>query len=143
MSDQSQANFEQIVAKSGYPMDAFMFVRRGLDHTVQKLRPNHEQMSEAERHVSGRELSEGMRELAIEQYGPLARTVLARWRIHATEDFGQIVFAMVNGGFMQATEHDRLEDFIDVFDFETGFLVEVSVEQVPREGFEPDPLHKV
>ncbi|MBI1371277.1 MAG: hypothetical protein GC159_00740 [Phycisphaera sp.] len=143
MPNPDAANLDQIVARSGYPMDAFIFVRRGLDHTVQKLRPNHEQMTEAERHVSGQELSQGIREFAVTQYGLMARTVLRRMKINTTEDIGQIVFAMVNGGFMQATEHDSVADFNNVFSFDTAFDVSIPVDQVPEEGFEPDPVHKV
>ena len=73
------------------------------------------------RHISGPELAEGVRALALEQYGPMARTVLEHWGIHATEDLGEIVFALVECGVLIKQEHDRVEDFSDVFDFEEAF----------------------
>jgi len=51
----------------------------------------------------------------------LARTVLSRWNVRRTVDFGRIVFALVDNGYMQKTEDDTLEDFRDVFDFKSAF----------------------
>ena len=73
------------------------------------------------RHISGRELSEGVRELALGQYGVLAGTVLEHWGIHATQDLGDIVFALVDCGVLVKREDDRKDDFRDVFDFEEAF----------------------
>ncbi len=73
------------------------------------------------RHISGAELSEGVRELALERFGPMARTVLEHWGIHGTEDVGRVVFAMVDHGILVKQEGDRPEDFADVFDFEEAF----------------------
>ncbi len=73
------------------------------------------------RHISGRELAEGVRGLALERYGPMARTVLEHWGIHATEDLGCVVFALVEQGILIGQDDDRLEDFADVFDFEEAF----------------------
>ena len=73
------------------------------------------------RHITGGELAHGVRELALKQYGPMARTVLAHWGIHETEDLGEIVFAMVECGVLIKREEDRREDFQDVFDFEEVF----------------------
>jgi uncharacterized repeat protein (TIGR04138 family) len=73
------------------------------------------------RHISGRELAEGVRGLALERYGPMARTVLEHWGIHATEDLGCVVFALVEQGILIGQDDDRLEDFTDVFDFEEAF----------------------
>jgi uncharacterized repeat protein (TIGR04138 family) len=73
------------------------------------------------RHISGRELSRGVRDLALERFGPMARTVLEHWGIHATEDLGDIVFALVDCGILIKQHEDRREDFRDVFDFEQAF----------------------
>lgn len=127
----------EIAAGTRYPLDAFQFVRRGLDFTVHRCHEKPEQLSEAERHVSGEQLCTGLRDFALEQYGRLARTVLGRWRINATEDFGQIVFAMVEGGMMQTTERDTLRDFENVFSFDESFDPPIPVDQVPLD----DPHH--
>jgi uncharacterized repeat protein (TIGR04138 family) len=76
---------------------------------------------EEPRHISGEELAEGARGLALKQYGPMARTVLAHWGIHSTEDLGDIVFAMVECGILIKREEDSREDFQNLFDFEEAF----------------------
>ena len=73
------------------------------------------------RHISGEELAHGVRELALSQYGPMARTVLGHWGIHGTEDLGEIVFAMVECGVLVKEEEDCREDFKGLFDFEETF----------------------
>jgi len=77
--------------------------------------------SEAEAHISGQELVNGIRQYALEQFGMLARTVFNSWGIFTTEDFGKIVFELIESGDMKKTDDDRLEDFCDVFDFEEAF----------------------
>jgi uncharacterized repeat protein (TIGR04138 family) len=73
------------------------------------------------RHISGRELAVGVRELALQRFGPMARTVLEHWGIHATEDVGCVVFALVEQGILVKQDEDRPEDFAGVFDFEEAF----------------------
>ena len=83
----------------------------------------HRVISEQEerRHISGQELVAGTRSLAMERFGPLARTVLEYWGIHSTDDVGEIVFALVEAGVLIKQEEDRREDFEDLFDFEDVF----------------------
>ena len=69
------------------------------------------------RHISGEELVVGVRDLAMDRYGPMARTVLAHWGIHSTEDLGEVVFALVEIGVLVKQDEDRAEDFQDLFDF--------------------------
>lgn len=73
------------------------------------------------RHISGRELAEGVRRLALERFGPLARTVLEHWGIRQTEDMGDIVFLLVDCGILMKQEEDSPEDFRAIFDFEEAF----------------------
>ena len=73
------------------------------------------------RHISGQELVEGVRGLAMQRFGPLARTVLEYWGINTTDDLGEIVFALVDIGVLVKQEQDRPEDFQDLFDFEEVF----------------------
>lgn len=73
------------------------------------------------RHISGQELAEGVRELALEQYGPIARTVLEHWGIHTTQDLGEIVFTLVDAGVLIKQSGDSRADFEDIFDFEDVF----------------------
>lgn len=112
---------QQIVEEVGlYPMEAFDFVQQGLSYTVQKL---HGEIKDEKRsrHVTGPDLCQGLRAFALMNWGLLARTVLARWNVRKTIDFGRIVFALVDNGYMQRTDDDTLDDFRDVFDFKTAF----------------------
>ena len=91
-----------------------------------------EEPSDAERHVTGQQLCEAIRQFALEQYGYMAKDVLASWGIHKTGDFGEIVFNLIRIGQMRKTPDDRREDFDDVYDFETAF----------RRGFKITPPDK-
>ena len=73
------------------------------------------------RHISGSELTEGVRDLALERFGPMARTVLEHWGIRATADVGHIVFALVDAGILIKQDEDTLTDFEQVFDFDEAF----------------------
>jgi uncharacterized repeat protein (TIGR04138 family) len=85
---------------------------------------DHDEASEAisgKRHISGQQLCLGLRDYALLQYGRLARTVLSSWGVRRTEDFGRIVFAMVEAGWMRKQDEDTIEDFENVFDFDEAF----------------------
>lgn len=69
-------------------------------------------------HITGPELLESIRELALERFGLLARTVFRCWAIHSTCDFGRAVFDLIDRGLMSKTDGDQLSDFVDVYDFE-------------------------
>lgn len=96
-----------------YKFEAYSFVMAALHYSVSKLNKP--------RHVSGKELLEGIREYAVEQFGPLAKTVLNYWGIKTTLDFGKIVFALVDVGILRKQPEDTLEDFKDVYDFKEAF----------------------
>jgi uncharacterized repeat protein (TIGR04138 family) len=103
-----------------YPVEAFEFVQKGLSYTVNKTHGPREDISE-NRHVTGQQLCQGIREYALMQWGMLAGMVLRRWNINSTYDFGRIVFALIDGGHMQRTEQDTVEDFRDVYNFKDAF----------------------
>lgn len=109
---------------SAFPEEAFDFVREGLRHTSESL---HGRLSDPDntpderRHVSGQQLCMGLRDLAIQRYGLLARTVLGRWGIRRTEDFGTIVYAMVERMELRVSEGDTIADFNGVYDFAEAF----------------------
>lgn len=100
---------------------AYAFVRDGLEHAVKELKKRDAERARASKHVSGRELSEGLRDYALEQFGPLSLTVLNVWGLRATADFGEIVYNLIEYNVFSKTEADRREDFADVYDFETAF----------------------
>ena len=106
---------------------AFFFVLAALER--------HQERLSERRHVSGGELSHACRELALEQYGLLARTVLEHWGIRTTGDFGEIVYALIDAGLLIRRPEDRPEDFQGVFHFERAFEDEyVWAKDVMREG---------
>ena len=102
---------------------AYDFIRLGSDHTVKELK-NKETSSKASRsrHVSGPELLEGLRVYALEQFGPLTKTVLESWGIRRCSDFGDIVFNLIEYNVFSKTENDRREDFSDLYTFEDAFV---------------------
>lgn len=96
-----------------YQDTAYLFVLAGLHYTLERL-------GEA-RHITGRELAEGCRDLALERYGLMARSVLEHWGIRTTRDFGQIVFALVECGVLVKQDDDNIDDFEGVFCFTDAF----------------------
>ena len=96
-----------------YDERAYVFVLAALEHLQRRL--------DQRRHVSGEELACACRDFALEQYGLLSRTVLEHWGIHATADFGNIVFTLIEVGLLKAQESDRPEDFEGVFTFADAF----------------------
>lgn len=101
-----------------YDIDAYFFVRNALDYTSKIY---NKPQDGKERHVSGQELLEGIRQAALNEFGPMALSVLRNWRITKTEDFGEIVFNMVESGCLGCTEEDKKEDFKNGYDFEEAF----------------------
>ena len=125
MGEQFTVNWKQLREKAGpYAPEAFDFIRHGLSHTVGMIHgegAREASVPDESRHVSGQQLCLGLRDFAIRQYGMLAKTVLSRWGVRRTDDFGRIVFAMIELGIMKKTEQDTLEDFRGVYDFGEAF----------------------
>lgn len=101
---------------------AYTFVRDGLEHAVKELRKREAERAKVSSHVTGRELSEGLRDYALAQYGPLAKTVLNAWGVQETIHFGDIVYNLIEYNVFSKTESDRREDFADVFSFDAAFV---------------------
>ena len=111
---------------------AYDFVRLGLDHTVKELRKKDAARAEKSRHVSGPELLEGLRTYALDQFGPLAKTVLNTWGVRRCRDFGDIVFNLIEYNVFSKTENDRREDFSDIFEFDDAFVKPFQPARRPR-----------
>jgi uncharacterized repeat protein (TIGR04138 family) len=110
---------ELIRAKdSRYHTDAYLFVREALDYTQKKVGKDNRGRI---RHVTGQELLEGVREYALERFGPMAMMVLEEWGLHHCRDFGEIVFNMVEIGVLAKTEKDSRADFQAGYDFYDAF----------------------
>lgn len=101
---------------------AYTFIRQALDHTVKDLKKRVPERTAKSQHVSGPELLHGIRDFALEQYGPLAKTVLNSWGITRCSDFGDLVFNLIDYNVFSKTDSDRREDFGEVYDFNEAFV---------------------
>jgi len=116
-----------------YDEEAYAFIREALDFTAKKLSKPTSDVPE--RHVTGRQLLDGIRDHALQEFGPVALTVLKTWGITSTEDVGEIVFNLVNAGVLRRTETDTKADFAAGYDFEDAFAAPFR----PRNPL-PEPL---
>ena len=103
---------------SRYALEAYLFVRQALDTTVKALDKPKEGPG---RHVTGQELLEGIRCFTLQEFGPMSLTVLHTWNIYTTDDFGNIVFNLVESGVLGSTSEDSQTDFSGGYDFEEVF----------------------
>ena len=102
-----------------FARNAYFFVLDGLDHTMARL--GRDAHTGEDRHVGARELLEGLRDHAAELFGPLATLVFARWGVHGSEDFGEIVFNLIDAGLLSRRDSDSRLDFSDGVDFDRAF----------------------
>lgn len=108
-----------------YSVEAYQFVREALSYAQDVLGlglgdAQEGDLSQAERHLTGQQLCEASRLYALDQFGLMAKTVLAAWGIKSTDDLGEIVYNLIKVDLMKKSENDRREDFDGVFDFESG-----------------------
>jgi uncharacterized repeat protein (TIGR04138 family) len=125
-------SFQEIVSAlcqkdSRYQPEAYAFLIEALDVTLKTL---FKENPERAKHLNGKELMEGIRQHALAEFGPMTYTVFNEWGLHSTEDFGEIVFHLVEAGRLGKTETDSKQDFKDLFTFEDAFL----------KPFEPTPV---
>lgn len=106
--------------------DSYQFVREALDFTTVMLS---KPAKGTERHISAQELLEGIRKYALQEYGPIAMMVFNSWGIYRCEDFGHIVFNLVNKGILRKTDEDSIRDFDGGYGFDIAF----------RKPFQPEP----
>ena len=133
-----EESLEKIQAKDPrYVREAYLFVRDALDHTQKKAGKDSRRRSH---HVTGQELLAGIREFALEQFGPMAKAVLEDWGIRCGEDFGEIVFNMIEVGWLAKTSKDSRADFANGYDFEEAFrkpFLPKSKQSVPAPEAKP------
>ncbi|MBL4883150.1 MAG: hypothetical protein JKY95_01270 [Planctomycetaceae bacterium] len=121
--------------KKKYHRNAYEFLFEALRYTQETLDRGVvvEGVNEDSAHISGKELLEGVRLLAIEKFGLLTQTVFRYWGVDSTEDFGRIVFDLIERGEMRKTERDQLCDFVDIYDFQKAFDEDYEIDI--REAF--------
>lgn len=113
------AALRQSSQQRAYHRDGYTFIFAGLKFAQDSL--GRDRSSSNTGHVSGPELLLGVKGLAQEKFGLMARSVLGTWGIHSTADIGKMVFELIASGDMSKTNDDRLEDFVDVYDFAEVF----------------------
>ncbi len=116
---------EQLASRDcRYHPEAYHFVFSALDYVLDTQEHESEQGGRRlpdDRHVAAADLLDGLRDFALEQYGPLARLVLEQWGLYRTEDFGEIVFGLVQGRLLNKQDTDRKSDFRNGFNFREAF----------------------
>jgi uncharacterized repeat protein (TIGR04138 family) len=124
-----------------YAYEAYEFVYAALRHAQRMLGreppAETEQSREGDYHVSGRQLLEGVRDLAQREFGLMARTVFRTWGINNTADIGEIVFNLVAANLMSKTDEDNRDDFRDVFDFDQVLVLDYRIDV--KEEVEEEP----
>ena len=118
-----EVSFEESLVKiqardPRFHREAYLFVREALDYTQKTIGKDARGRT---RHVTGQELLGGIREFALEQFGPMAKTVLEDWGVHCCDDFGAIVFNMIDVGWLAKTSKDSRAHFENGYDFDDAF----------------------
>lgn len=104
---------EEIAREDGrYSLTVVKFVYEGLGFTIKKV-------AGEPGHITGQNLCEGLRRLAVEKWGRLAVLVLSTGGVKTTRDFGEIVYLLIKHKWMSAQPTDSIDDFNDIYDFKT------------------------
>lgn len=123
---------EVIAHEPRFDRAGYQFLREALDYTLKERK----KATGESGHVTGQQLLDGIRRYALKQFGPMVPTVFDYWRIKKTEDFGHMVFALVEVGIFGKTERDSIDDFRDVYEFHDAFvapfLPQAKTEVQPR-----------
>jgi len=127
MNDDPHPIFQLLQSDLRYQLHAYQFVRDSLAY-AQEVLPNDASEAEIEPHLSGQELCEAIRLFAIDQFGYMSKTVLNNWGIQGTNDFGEIVYNLIDIGMMKKSETDEREHFSDVYSFEKAFVEDFQID---------------
>ncbi len=103
-----------------YPLEAYDFLITALGFVQHRLREQGRITGEGPHHINGRQLAEGYRDLALQEFGLMARAVFRAWNIHATDDLGELMYNLIGIGLMCKDESDHKEDFHNVYDIEAA-----------------------
>jgi len=104
-----------------YSHQAYQFVFEALDYTSNMLGKNQQKSADMDRHVTGKQLMEGIKKYSLKQFGFMAFTVFEQWGIKQDADFGNIVFNLVESGLMGKTDTDTRDDFKNIYDLKKVF----------------------
>jgi len=114
MEDDFKKDLLSVLQKDDrYDAEAYHFVMKSLNRCQEKKnKPGH---------VSSPDLLEKIAKLGIEQYGPMTKSIFNHWGIECTQDFGHIVYNLIEVGILRKSKSDHLDDFANVYDFEDVF----------------------
>jgi len=99
---------------------AYVFLKEALDFTLKRAADGNDGES---RHVTGTELCLGFRDLAVQQFGPMAGTLMTEWGLRETSNIGEIVFHLIEEQMFGKQDSDTMDDFAAVYDFDDAFVV--------------------
>ena len=138
-----KSNFEDAVERiaredARYSRGGYAFLREALDFTLRTRAARAESRTAgslaAGGHVSGQQLLDGFRRYALENFGPMAITVLEEWGIRSTNDVGEMVFNLIESEVFGKTDSDSKADFADLCEFHAAFVEPF----LPKRGERPD-----
>lgn len=139
MSKSQHPIFDLLEQDPRFKLEAYQFVRDALSYAQEVLEmggSGPEVAGEAdeascsarpENHLTGQQLCEAIRQYAIDQFGYMAKAVLNSWGVRKTSDFGDIVYNLIDIGYMKKSKTDRREDFDNVYDFDEAFLAQFRI----------------
>lgn len=123
MTEKIHPIIELLQQDQRFHLEAYQFVREALAYAQEILKMPHQPaaVTEGERHLTGQQLCEAIRQYALEQYGFMTKTVLNNWGVYSTGDFGEIVYNLIRIKQMKKSDSDRREDFDEVYCFDSAF----------------------
>ena len=130
MDDEPHPIFKLLKDDLRFQLDAYQFVRDALAHaqeTATRDKGEKATVVEDEPHLTGQQFCEAIRQFAIDQFGYMSKTVLNNWGIHCTDDFGAIVYNLIDIGMMKKLDSDKREHFTDVYSFDKAFLEDFQI----------------
>ena len=147
MTDDAFALYQLVKEDGRFPIEAYMFVREALAYAADSLAlgetpdsgelvdPDDEgRQVRRERHLTGQQLCESIREYALQQFGYMTRVVLKNWNVETTGHFGDIVYNMIDIGIMKKSSADQRSDFDAVYEFEIAFDSEFVITGTVAQG---------
>jgi uncharacterized repeat protein (TIGR04138 family) len=118
-----------------YDAGAYFFLKDALDFTIKRSKSENDG---EERHVSGQELLRGVRDFAMQEFGPMAATLLREWGVRACNDVGEMVFVLIEEGMFGRQDSDTKDDFREIFDFDEALTEPFLPKNRPAVPAEPE-----
>lgn len=116
---QFETAIERIVRRDDrFDPQAYLFLKDALDFTLKRAAEGNDGQP---RHVSGRELLEGFRDLALQEFGPMAATLMLEWNLRSTRNIGEMVFHLIDEQMFGKQDSDTLDDFDGIYEFDDAF----------------------